>query len=271
LPLQSWAADAIGDATPVADPVPIYDTEMRGSADVYASGFYVRGAAGWIHPVMKGIDYRVPGAWKVFDTYDLDDSWAVEGAIGYQINRYLRTELSLNYMGTADFNGSTSGSCGVAINCVSSDSATWSAYTLMASAYVDFDFWGASSVGIIPYVGGGVGGSYVSYGDLQNQSCEVGNSFNCDPTFVHGGKKNWRFTYQLTAGLAYQFRCDLTGDAYYRYQHINGGEMFGYQAGGGPGYDQGIDVHSVMAGLRFYPGRDCSPEPYVQPEPLVYK
>jgi len=55
LPFQSWAADAIGDATPVADPVPIYDTEMRGSADVYASGFYVRYTIVRICPPMFNI------------------------------------------------------------------------------------------------------------------------------------------------------------------------------------------------------------------------
>ena len=268
----SWAADKIEDLS--VEPAPLYDAEIRGSTDVIWEGFYLRVGAGYSWPIMDGIDYTLygaPGASGTFDKHDLSDTWLIEGAAGYQINRFLRTELSLSYNASADFNGSTSGSCGVAIACVSTDTASWSAYSLMASAYVDFDFWSEGSAAIIPFIGGGIGGSYVSYGNLNNQSCETGNPWNCDPSFSHEGQKNWRFSYQLSAGLSYRFRCDLVGDVSYRYQHINGGEMFGYAAGGGPGYDRGIDIHSAVAGLRFYPGRDCSPEPYVPYEPIVYK
>lgn len=74
-------------------------------------------------------------------------------------------------------------------------------------------------------------------------------------------RRRWRFSWQVSGGLGYAFRCDFVGEAAHIYQHIDGGAMFGVAATAGPGYDQGIDIHSVQAGLRFYPGRHSEPDP----------
>ncbi|MGO4611098.1 outer membrane protein, partial [Variovorax sp. 2RAF20] len=64
-------------------------------------------------------------------------------------------------------------------------------------------------------------------------------------------------------------------DVGYRFSHINGGPMFGYKVGGGPGFDTGINSHEVRAGLRYQFGRsDCAPPPPVyvpEPEPVYTK
>jgi opacity protein-like surface antigen len=268
---HAMSADTITHI-PVAEPAPVPEYEFRGSEDVAVNsweGFYIRGDVGYVMTDMKGINYVLPlGATGTFDTYNLDDSWTIGGGVGYQINHYLRTDLTLDYMFDADFNGSTSGSCGVATSCVSTDITSMSAYTLLANAYVDFWAHGNFSA----YVGGGIGGTYVKWDDLNNTSCDTTNSANCDPTYTHSGHSEWRFTGALMAGGAYHFRCDLAADAGYRYRWVSGGRMFGYQAGGGPGFDEDFNVHEVRAGLRYYPGRDCSPPPVIPPYvPPVYK
>lgn len=265
------AADTITHI-PVAEPVPAY--EIRGTEDVSVhseSGFYVRGDVGYNWTELKGINYTLygfAGDSGRFDTYELDNSWTLGGGLGYQINRHLRTDVTLDYMFDADFQGSTTGSCGAAAACVSTDLSSMSAYTLLANAYVDFWAYGSFSA----YVGAGIGGTYVKWDDLLNTSCEVGNPTNCDPTITHGGNSEWRFSAALMAGGAYHFRCDLAADVGYRYRYVSGGQMFGYSTGGGPGYDQNFHVHEARAGLRYYPGRDCSPPPVIPPyEPPIYK
>ncbi len=259
---QAMAADTVTHI-PVVEPVP----EIRGTHSY--SGLYVRGDIGYAWTNLRGIDYTLygkPGAYGKFDTYDVDNSWTIGGGVGYQINHWLRTDLTLDYMFDADFHGSTSGYCGNGYPCVSTDSSSLSGYTLLANAYVDFWNYGNFSA----YVGGGIGGTYVQWDDLTNTSCSVkGYPHHCDPTITHEGNSEWRFTAAFMAGGAYHFRCDLAADAGYRYRWISGGEMFGYKKGGGPGYDEDFNIHEVRLGLRYYPGKDCSP-PIVTPPP-IYK
>lgn len=268
-----WAADTITHI-PVAEPVPEY--EIRGSHEVAANsweGFYVRGDVGYNWTDLKGINYTLygfAGDSGTFDTYELDNSWTLGGGVGYQINRYLRTDVTLDYMFDADFEGSTSGTCGFGplVPCVSTDISSMSAYTLLANAYVDFWAYGNFSA----YVGAGIGGTYVKWNDLENTACTAANPNLCDPTITHGGNSEWRFSGALMAGGAYHFRCDFAADVGYRYRYVSGGQMFGYSTGGGPGYDEAFHVHEARAGLRYYPGRDCSPPPVIPPyEPPIYK
>ncbi|WP_419908811.1 outer membrane protein [Hoeflea sp.] len=270
------AADTI--PTPTPEPVPVYHSEMRGTthvADGDWSGVYVKGQVGYVWPAIRGATYAVAGGTGIFATHDVDNTWTAGVGAGYQINRYLRTELMFDYIFDSDFTGSTFGGCGVlpAGPCVSTDLATWNAYSLIASVYVDLDFWGHGSAWghFVPYVGGGIGGSYVNWSDLQNTSCEVADPTNCDPTIYHEGHGSWRFAWEVGAGGSYYFRCDFAAEAGYKYRRIEGGSFFGVAAGAGPGWDSGFSAHMVNAGLRYYPGRDCEP-PYEPPVvPPVYK
>ena len=276
----AWAADTI--PTPTPEPVPVYHSEMRGTthvADGDWSDVYVKGQVGYMWTDLDGVDYAVGGVTSTFATHDIDDTWTVGVGAGWHLNRYLRTELMFNYDFDSDFNGSTLGDCGVtpvgapSPSCVSTDYASWHAYSLIASLYVDLDFWEHHSAWghIVPFVGGGIGGAYVNWSNLQNTSCLIATSTTCDPTITHEGESEWRFAYELAVGVAYHFRCDFAAEASYKYRNYSGGAMFGNAAGGGPGWDGGFDLQTVNAGLRFYPGRDCDP-PYEPPYvPPVYK
>lgn len=245
---------------PVAEAVPV----------AVASGWYLRGDVGYAFTKLRGANfYQGPGRYvRDFDDADLDDSWTGGVGVGYQINNYLRTDVTLDYLGKTDFEGSTTGGCGVATACTSRDISSMTAWSLMANAYVDIGTYGSFT----PYVGAGIGGTRVSWDKLKNTSCETGNSDNCDPTFEHGGKDKWRFTYALMAGTSIDLTCNLKADVGYRFRHVLGGDMFGYEENSGPGRDKGVYLHEARAGLRYSFGGCPVEDVYVPPaEPAVYK
>ncbi|MGV8939033.1 MAG: outer membrane beta-barrel protein [Allorhizobium sp.] len=235
-----------------------------------ASGWYLRGDAGYSFNRLKGANFFQGSNALVtdFNSASLKDSFTVGAGVGYQVNNYLRTDLTFDYLFKSDFNGSTKGGCGVSTSCTSSDVSGMRAYTMMANAYVDLGTYGYFT----PYVGGGIGGAYVKWDDLKNTSC-ADNGSGCDTTQTHGGKGSWRFAYALMAGATVDVTCNIKADAGYRYRHIEGGDMFGYKLNGGPGYDKGIDQHELRIGARYlFSGCQQAPEPYYPPQQqMVYK
>ncbi|WEZ82613.1 porin family protein [Rhizobium sp. 32-5/1] len=236
-----------------------------------ASGWYLRGDAGYSFTKLRGAHfYQGSNANdRDFDSADLDDSYTLGIGAGYQVNNYLRGDVTLDYLGEADFEGSTSGACGVAAACTSRDISSMTAWSLLANAYVDIGTYGS----ITPYVGAGIGGTNVKWDKLRNTSCETGNPANCDPTVEHGGKDKWRFTYALMAGASIDVTCNVKADLGYRFRHVLGGNMFGYEQNGGPGSDKGLYLHEARAGMRYSFGgceQPYEPVDYPAPQP-VYK
>lgn len=237
-----------------------------------ASGWYLRGDVGYSFNKSRGVEYfqGSNALLSDFDTASLKDSFLVGGGVGYQINNYLRTDVTFDYLTSADFKGSTIGVCTNGTDfsaCSSSDKSDMRAYSLLANAYVDLGTYGA----ITPYVGAGIGGTYVKWGKLRNTICDDPYSGGCYGT-EHGGEKSWRFTYALMAGATIDLTCALKADVGYRFRHIAGGDMFGYVDGGGPGYDKGFYSHEARVGARYLLGGCDTPVSYEPPmEPIVYK
>ena len=245
-----------------------------------ASGWYLRGDIGYSFNDLKGAKFlqghRTPTNWANFGKADLDDSAVLGVGVGYQINSYLRTDLTFDHMFKSDFSGSTTGTCGSpAVACTSRDQSAMRAYTLMANAYVDLGTYAS----ITPYIGAGIGGSYVKWDSLKNTACEDGSG-TCYGTDVHGGRGDWRLTYALMAGASYDISCNLKADVGYRYRHIAKGDMFSFLSsstpgGGTQGWDKGINSHEIRVGAR-YMFNGCETQAYQPPPlepapPLVYK
>lgn len=242
-----------------------------------SSGWYLRGDVGYSLNDMRGAKFLqgqpTPTNWANFASADLKGSALLGVGVGYQVTNYLRTDLTFDHTFKSDFKGSTTGSCASGPNCVSSDTSSFNAYSLMANAYVDLGTYAS----ITPYVGAGIGGSYVKWDKLNNTACA---GATCDPTETHGGESSWRFAYALMAGASYDLTCNLKADAGYRYRHIAGGDMFSFlgtstPGGGTQGWDKGIDQHEFRIGAR-YSFNGCSAqayEPSVVPPapPMVYK
>jgi opacity protein-like surface antigen len=244
-----------------------------------ASGWYLRGDVGYAFTDLRGANYFQGSNANMadFNSAKLDDSWTVGGGVGYQINNYLRTDATLDYLFKSDFKGSTKGDCGgcgpdfTAVPATSRDIASMTAVSLLANAYVDIGHYGAFT----PYVGAGIGGTYVKWDKLHNTSCSDDDSSSCDETVTHNGRGSWRFTYALMAGTSIDLTCNLKADVGYRFRHIEGGDMFGYNENGGPGYDKGLNLHEARVGARYNFG-GCETAAYmppadIPPAPQVYK
>lgn len=235
-----------------------------------ASGWYLRGDTSYDYNVLKGAEYFQGSNANLrnFDKANLRSSYNLGLGAGLQATDTFRFDATLDYMFRAKFRGSTSGTCGVGGACVSTDLSSLAAYSLLANAYVDLGHYGS----ITPYVGAGLGGSHLSWGNLKNTACSGGV---CDATVTHNGRESWRFTYALMAGASVDLTCNVKADASYRYRHISPGDMFGYKLNGGPGYDKGLDVHEGRLGLRYTFG-GCQEASYMPPAEIpqaqpVYK
>lgn len=235
-----------------------------------SSGWYLRGDLGYGFNDFDGVEFyqgNNTASKSRFDRSELRDAFTLGAGVGYQVNNYLRTDLTFDYLFKSKFEGSTSGTCGTVTGpCTSKDRTSMRAYSLLANAYVDLGTYGY----VTPYVGAGIGGTYVKWDKLRNTSCSD-TGLGCDPETHHGGKGNWRFTYALMAGATIDVTCNLKADVGYRYRHVQGGDMFGYANNGGPGNDKGFDVHEARVGARYTFG-GCE-QPYVpeEPAPIVYK
>src|SRR5690606_28253650 len=257
-----------------AVPAPVYEFPAAQQTYSESGGWYLRGDIGHRWSELRGTEYITYGGEEVnpgtnqFTWTDLSGAASLGAGVGYQINRHFRTDLTVDYWFKSDFRGSTlgDGSGGCTNPCIISDTSTYSALLLMANAYVDLGTY----AGITPYVGGGIGGARIKWGDLYNDIA--------DRTDRHEGAKEWRFAWSLMAGASYCLTQNLQLDAGYRYTRINGGRMFEEFSEAGPGFDSGFNVHEARAGIRYAfggPSLHCAPEQvaYEQPafEQPVYK
>jgi opacity protein-like surface antigen len=238
LSAQAQAAD-LYEPAPVA---PVVEQPVVAAAN----GWYLRGDVSYDIVNLKGAKYFQGSNNLVndFDSAEVDNTGNIGVGIGYQVNDYFRVDKTFDYMFSSKFRGSTSGVCG-GNPCNSRDASNFSAYSLMANAYVDIYKWGM----ITPYVGFGLGGTHVKWDSLKNT---IGNT-----TTVHKGSESWRFTYALMAGTTVDINCQFKADLGYRYRHVNGGNMFGYKLNGGPGSDKGFDIHEFRSGVRYQFGDTC--------------
>jgi opacity protein-like surface antigen len=235
-----------------------------------ASGWYLRGDAGYSFNRLRGAEFFQGSNDSLVDFSDTDlkDSFILGAGVGYQINNYLRTDLTFDYMGKSDFRGSTTGFCLNGVDtCTSSDRASLKAYSLMANVYVDLGTYAYFT----PYVGAGIGASYVKWDKLRNRICDDPDVDGCYGS-DHDGKGKWRATAAIMAGATVDITCNLKADVGYRFRYIDGGDMFGFASGGGPGKDKGIYSHEARLGARYlFNGCDTPVAYEPAPEPIVYK
>ncbi|KFB08840.1 outer membrane protein [Nitratireductor basaltis] len=257
---QALAADY--DPPLVIDEVPQYKPVEIGS------GWYLRGDIGYAVKTRSGGNptYRSFDGTNYYDNEfasgEFGDDFSFGAGFGYHFNDMLRGDLTVERMET-DFFGSTVSAAPcpggpVDTSCRSEDGAEFEAYSVLANAYVDL----GTVVGITPYLGAGIGYTYVSWDELNNTTYCVDGAGSCTG-FVnfstpHEGERDWRFTYALMAGVSYDMTKRTKLDLGYRYMHVDGGNMFNWDAGsaaagasGVQGEDKGFSKHELRVGLRF--------------------
>ncbi|WP_101417026.1 outer membrane protein [Brucella melitensis] len=240
------------------------------------AGWYLRGDIGYNFKSKTGGKWDF---WNQFeepyrgvdDTFNYDDFSLKGGAsygvgVGYRFNDMLRTDLTLDYF-RASINGRTNcpsyvksshGLNPVEDNCHYEDNSKASVWTAMANAYVDLPRVGP----LTPYLGAGIGAAYVKYDTWKtSEICPT-----CTLQSDKDGFDSWRFAMALMAGVSYDLTDQLKLDLGYRYLRVNGGNAYGYdeqnrqvinQYGQGAGADgpqakdNGFNIHTVRAGLRY--------------------
>lgn len=272
------AALASGTALAADYDPPIYVEQI---AEEYkpveiGNGWYLRGDVGYAFSISPGtFNYRtfqlLPPAYNAatFDTGDLSTDITYGIGFGYQFTDWLRADLTAD-MFKGRFDGTTSapvpcvdpvlvpGYAGT--TCRSEDTTEFTAFQTMLNGYVDLGTY----AGFTPYVGAGVGATLVKWDDLNSSNFCVAGAGACPApggvvaTSTHPGLDSWRFTYAFMGGLAYDVSRNLKIDLGYKYSRVDGGNMFGFDAGtaaagasGTQGTDSGFDQHEVRIGLRY--------------------
>ncbi|MEM9279300.1 MAG: outer membrane beta-barrel protein, partial [Pseudomonadota bacterium] len=266
------AADLIPDPEPELPP----EVVTHG----VAGGWYIRGDIGYADIEIEDVSFfQGPLLTGSFEQHELDSTWFLQGGIGYQVTDYLRVDATWRYYASSDFDGSSApagsvcnGVVPVGTTCEFDDNGELeSLNVLMANAYWDLGTYN----GFTPYVGAGIGGAHVEYGELfNNQICTPADP-TCDANdTIHPGEDQWRFAWAVHAGASYDIDCRWKADAGYTYTRIEGGKMFGSGvstvtgiAAGGNGFDDGIEIHAGSIGLRYHLDDGACHTP---PPPVVY-
>jgi opacity protein-like surface antigen len=233
------------------------------------NGWYLRGDVGFAFARNMGdVDYRtfdiVGGTYTSgrLDNADLDTGMTYGVGFGYTFNQWLRSDITLDGFNT-DFNGRVASTdpCDGApagTTCNTTASGSVSALSLMANGYIDLGTY----VGLTPYVGAGAGISRVKWGGFTENTYCVDDTTTCGAALLgttrHSGKTDYRFTYALMAGLAYDISTNLKLDIGYKSTHVAGGDMFNWDsasaaagATGTQGRDDGFSSQEVRIGLRY--------------------
>jgi opacity protein-like surface antigen len=229
------------------------------------SGWYLRGDIGYNVAVDEdgSFDFRTfdPATGVTtpssFDTASLDEGLTYGIGFGYHFTDMLRADFTFDGYRTG-FDGTTSSATPcpgfpLGTGCRSEDSSEASVLNFMVNGYVDL----GTFVGLTPYVGAGIGYSYVDWSSLgSNLFC---TGAGCPPVSPGStevdGEQSWRFAWAVMAGLAYDVSKNLKLDLGYRYRRIDSGPMFSVDAtaatAGVEGDDPGFSTHEVRLGVRY--------------------
>ncbi|GAC1040057.1 outer membrane protein [Rhizobium sp. No.120] len=234
-----------------------------------AKGWYVRGDFGYAANASRtdtkfraydptGGDYSSSS----FDSTRFGGDFSGGLGVGYQFNDLFRADVSGDFF-TGDFNGrvSSDSPCsggGGGTGCSTRAHSSFRAGSLMVNGYVDL----GTLAGFTPYVGAGLGATRVSWSSVNAIGSCVDATAGCggaaSVSARYPGDSDWRLTYALMAGVAYEVAPNIKVDLGYRFSHIAGGDMFGYSAadsaagaGGTAGRDGALSRHEIRVGLRI--------------------
>lgn len=218
-----------------------------------AGGWYLRGDIGYkiyndpsaslSNPAFGGGTFA--GGRDQMTNEVMGDAFNVGIGAGYKFNDYLRGDLTLDYESPASVSGRlfcpTAGpAChGTGANAYSVESAKVTAYSALVNGYVDLGTYS----GLTPYVGGGVGMSYLVTTDAHT----VGGA-------SYGGAGQTNFAWALMAGASYALNDQWSIDAGYRYINLGDAKTAEFTDGLGQSAHidySGIDAHEVRVGLRY--------------------
>lgn len=206
--------------------------EIDVSKSAAAQSWYVRGDlgySGWTKAGPAGVTQ--PGASAGFDEARFSHPVSFGAGLGYHFSDIMRVDLTADFS-RDDFEGSAAcagGACAF--------KADYIAAGLMVNGYADL----GTFAGFTPYVGAGLGGTYL---DWRDAAC---SGAGCTSASLEG-KDDFRFTYALMAGASMDLTSRVKLDFGYRFSDAAGGAAF--SAGAMDVRDDGLRKHEFRIGLR---------------------
>ncbi|MGA2089671.1 MAG: OmpA family protein [Stellaceae bacterium] len=214
--------------------------QTYGSPGTGPDGLYIRGEGGWSH-MNDMAGYTTGGASY---TSQQGEGYLVGGALGWKFDQ-LRVELGLDF--------SNSGIKSIDLNNVTSTQVSGEVHN--TAGMVNFIWDMRTGTFIVPYVGMGVGASYVTLDNVNRGGALQSNSSDLVFAYQPMVGVNFNLTDQLTLGLQYRYFATVD-------------PSFNYAPGGRLGLKN--ESHNVLAGLTWYFGVPTAPPPPA-PAPVVYQ
>ncbi len=224
--LAASAAATISTAAYAADlggpPPPMQYQPPAAVVEAPEGGWYLRGDVGVGVQNFSQFDLApasaVPATWTV-NQQNIQDTTMLDFGIGYELNNWLRFDVTGEYRTQAAFKAIGSydqGTCvvGVTGTCFDNYGGNFSAAVFMANAYIDLGTWWC----LTPYIGGGVGAAYDritgvdDIGPLPDGTIGFG--------YTNSDSASWNFAWNVQAGLTYNASNNLKIDFSYRYLNM---------------------------------------------------
>jgi opacity protein-like surface antigen len=238
----------------------------------FAGGWYLRGDIGFSNQQVESLfNDNYSRFDSVTNTYkDFDAAPFFGLGIGYNINEWLRVDVTGEYRASANFKGQDIGCASTLAPTCQPDVYTGSKseWTFLLNGYVDLGTW----ANFTPFVGAGIGTSRNTISNFTDT--------NVVPNAVAVGDtaSKWSFAWALYAGVGYRVTKNLTLELAYRYINLGDattGTMHGFCCGS---TDTPFEFHrltsqDVKLGLRFnFDAFDVAPPPqyYAPPPAPVY-
>ena len=296
------ALTRIATAADLLPPPPALEPPPPVSAPDFG-GWYLRGDIGMAinsqtpslentpDPLAGG--FYQAGANESFNNTTLSSSELFDVGVGYQVNSWLRGDLTAEYRDGAHFQSlytlnNPNAGAGQISQLLDFYRANTSSLIGMANVYADLGTW----YGVTPYVGGGVGvADNRLYGMTdQGQVSFAGGGTGPSGGWFSDGTKT-EFAWALMAGLDFNVTQNLKLEIGYRYLNYgkigSGGSNCANGTGAGNGFNTGscgggvtnfvtarntLASNDVRVGLRWMFGETSYAPPPPQPEaPLVRK
>lgn len=217
-------AAAMSTAALAADFPPALPVQAPPPPQQSDSGWYLRGDVGVSVQKFDSFDhfqtnpgFNWPASWAIVQK-STDDSAFVDFGVGYQVNNWLRFDVTGEHRTSAKWKvvGSYTGATcnGGTGTCFDVYDGSHSAEVVMLNAYLDLGTWWC----LTPFVGAGVGGA------LNNVTSASDMGLIADGTSAFGyassDASNWNLAWSVTAGIDYSVSSNLKLEAAVRYLNM---------------------------------------------------
>ena len=282
--IAAGAASLVSSVAFAAD-MPIAAPPMYGPPPAEFGGWYLRGDIGFSNQSVKDVKLSDPtrytGLSSFQQTTDFDTAGTFQVGVGYQFNNWFRADITGQYRGKSNFNGTdllTFPWGGGTASGIDNYNASKSEWLVLANGYVDLGTWWC----VTPFIGAGVGAARVSISGFTDTGVSNANFTGLGAPVVSGppvasfataaSASTWNFAWALHAGLGYRISPNVTLELAYSYVNLGDGvtgvaSTFDGSAGGHVFQFHDITSNDVKLGVRW----DLAPPMPAYVPPLVTK